>query len=385
MSPDSQRAIIHVDMDAFYASVEQRDNPTYSGRPVIVGGLGPRGVVAAASYEAREFGVFSAMPMARARQLCPDGTWLKPRMNRYREVSSEIFAIFRSFTPLVEGLSLDEAFLDVTGSLRLLGGIRQIGRKIQLEIEEKTGLQASIGMAHNKFLAKLASDARKPHGFMHVMPDEVRAFLDPMPIGRLWGIGKKTAPKLKGQGIYTIGQLRKSEPEALRSVLGNRTEHFFRLARGEDERTVEPEQEDKSISHEITFDQDVRDARELHAELQRQALAVMHRVRKQRVAARTVRIKVRDHRFRTITRSVSMRAATTNTRTVYKVAGSLLDRWLDSHGGTPVRLIGVGVTGLEHDENPQTGIDLTLDEIAKRYGEDKITRALALERNKGRK
>jgi DNA polymerase-4 len=380
MSELPQRAIIHVDMDAFYASVEQRDHPAYGNRPVIVGGLGPRGVVAASSYEAREFGVFSAMPMGRARALCPNGIFLRPRMQHYREVSAEIFAIFREFTPLVEGLSLDEAFLDVTGSRRLLGGILEIGRAIQCAVRERVRLECSVGMAPNKFLAKLASDARKPHGFMLVEPGKVREFLDPMPVGCLWGIGRKTEPLLRGMGIYTIGQLRKSGPEALKGVFGNRSGHFLRLARGEDDRPVEPVREDKSISHEITFDRDISDARELHAELQRQSLAVMRRLRKLHLAARTVRIKVRDHRFRTATRSISLRAPTASSRTVYKVAGGLLDKWLSTHGGTAVRLIGVGVTGLEPAVDPRPGIDATMDEIADRYGDAKITHALALER-----
>jgi DNA polymerase-4 len=256
MAQTAARAIIHVDMDAFYASVEQRDEPRHAGRPVIVGGLGPRGVVAAASYEAREFGVFSAMPMGRARALCPQGVFLSPRMPHYRRVSGEIFRIFREFTPLVEGLSLDEAFLDVTGSLRLLGGMELIGRAVQDAIQAETRLQCSIGMAHNKFLAKLASAAQKPHGFVRVAPAGAQAFLDPMPVGRLWGIGRKTEPRLKALGIYTIGQLRKAAPETLADVLGNRAEHFLRLAHGEDERPVEASHADKSISHEVTFDQE---------------------------------------------------------------------------------------------------------------------------------
>ena len=212
-----ERAILHVDMDAFYASVEQKDNPNLAGKPVIVGGLGSRGVVAAASYAARDFGVFSAMPMQRARALCPRGIYIRPRMARYREISAEIFALFREFTPLVEGLSLDEAFLDVSSSIKALGDIESIGRAVQAGIMGKTGLQASIGMAHNKFLAKLASSR-----------DHVGAFLDPMPIGRLWGIGRKTEPRLKAIGVLTIGQLRTCEEAMLRGVLGKRTGHFYK-------------------------------------------------------------------------------------------------------------------------------------------------------------
>ncbi|NNK32142.1 MAG: DNA polymerase IV, partial [Xanthomonadales bacterium] len=269
-----QRAIIHVDMDAFYASVESLDEPSLRGSPVIVGGLGPRGVVAAASYEARAFGVHSAMPMSQARRRCPRAAFLRPRMERYRQKSAEVFRIFRSFTPLVEGLSLDEAFLDVTASLRLFGGSREIAAEIKERIQAETGLTASVGLAHNKFLAKLASDAQKPDGLVEVEPGRVHAFLDPMPIARLWGIGRRTEPKLKALGILTVGQLRRADGSVLQPVLGKRWEHFQRLARGEDDRDVVPGRPDKSISHEVTFDTDRSARAELLAELQRQTEAV---------------------------------------------------------------------------------------------------------------
>ncbi len=242
------RAIIHVDMDAFFASVEQLDNPQYRHLPVIVGGSANRGVVAAASYEVRKYGVFSAMPIAQALRRCPQAVILPVRMDRYREVSARVFRIFREITPEVEGLSLDEAFLDVTGSLALFGSIEKIGENIRMRILEETGLQASVGMAHNKYLAKLASDAGKPRGFVHVPADGVRAFLDPMPVKRIWGIGKQTLPKIQQLGILTIGQLRKADPVVLAQVLGKRTAHFIALARGEDERKVIAGRADKSMS-----------------------------------------------------------------------------------------------------------------------------------------
>jgi len=380
MNSPAVRAIIHVDMDAFYASVEQRDNPQWNGRPVIVGGLGNRGVVAAASYEARRFGVFSAMPVQRARRLCPDGVYVRPRLPRYREVSAEIFELFRTFTPLVEGLSLDEAFLDVTGSIKLFGDIESIGRSVRDRIMTTTGLQASVGMAHNKFLAKLASDFRKPAGFCHVDPTRVHAFLDPMPIGRLWGIGKKTEPLLKAKGVLTIGQLRKAGEESLRGVLGNRTGHFLRLARGEDEREVASGHEDRSISHEMTFDIDLLDIAELHSEIQRLSEAVMRRVRQQHLAARTIHVKIRDHHFKSATRSRSLKVATASTQTCYKVAKGLLNTWLENHSSTPVRLLGVGVSGFDDAGIGVGQLDRTTDEIANRYGAEKITRGLALRR-----
>jgi len=358
------RAIIHVDMDAFYASVEQYDNPQYKNQPVIVGGTGGRGVVAAASYEVRKFGVFSAMPISRARRLCPNAVILPVRMSRYREVSFEVFKIFRKVTPEVEGLSLDEAFLDVTASLALLGSIETIGATVRAEILNRTGLHASVGMAHNKYLAKLASDAGKPRGFVHVPRDGVRLFLDPMPVKRIWGIGKQTLPKIQKLGILTIGQLRKADPAVLSQAL--------------------------ALSREVTFEQDITNPRELLAELQRQAESVTGRLRSEGLLARTIQIKVRDHRFRTATRSRSLAAPTASTEVVFKQARDLLQIWLQQHLNTPVRLLGIALTGLEepdergieYDTAAQKALDKTLDEIKRRFGDDKATRALALRAGK---
>ena len=377
-------------MDAFYASVEQHDHPQYRNQPLIVGGTGGRGVVAAASYEVRKFGVFSAMPMTRARRLCPNAVVLPVRMSRYREVSAEVFKIFREVTPEVEGLSLDEAFLDVTASLALLGSIETIGATLRAEILSRTGLHASVGMAHNKYLAKLASDAGKPKGFVHVPRDGVRLFLDPMPVKRIWGIGKQTLPKIQKLGILTIGQLRKADPTVLGQALGKRTGHFQALARGEDEREVVALRPDKSLSREVTFDQDISKPRELLAELQRQAESVTGRLRSEGLVARTIQIKVRDYRFRTATRSRSLAAPTASTEVVFKQARALLQTWLQQHLNTPVRLLGIGLTGLEepdergieYDTAAQKALDKTLDEIKRRYGDDKATRALALETGK---
>ena len=387
---DRERAIIHVDMDAFYASVEQHDHPQYRNQPLVVGGTGGRGVVAAASYEVREYGVFSAMPMSRARRLCPNAVVLPVRMSRYRQVSAEVFKIFHEVTPEVEGLSLDEAFLDVTASLALLGSIETIGATVRAEILSRTGLHASVGMAHNKYLAKLASDAGKPKGFVHVPRDGVRLFLDPMPVKRIWGIGKQTLPKIQKLGILTIGQLRKADPTVLSQALGKRTGHFQALARGEDEREVVASRPDKSLSREVTFDQDISKPRELLAELQRQAESVTGRLRSEGLVARTIQIKVRDYRFRTATRSRSLAAPTASTEVVFKQARALLKTWLQQHLNTPVRLLGIGLTGLEepddrgidYDTAAQKALDKTLDEIKRRYGEDKATRALALRTGK---
>ena len=380
MAGSVQRAIIHVDMDAFYASVECLDNPDLVGKPVVVGGLGPRGVVATASYEARVFGVHSALPMGRARRLCPQAQFIRPRMARYREKSAEVFSIFRDFTPLVEGLSLDEAFLDVSGSLKLFGSPAQIGHEIKRRIQQETGLTASVGLAHNKFLAKLASDVQKPDGLVVVAPDQVHAFLDPMPISRLWGVGKRTAPRLRALGVLTIGQLRRADVSILQPVLGNRAVHFQRLARGEDERPVTPGQPDKSISHEVTFDQNILDRTELLAELQRQAEAVSRRLRAQGLMASTVVVKIRDPSFHTVTRSRSMRACSNSTQTLYRMARALFEKWRESHPKTPLRLLGMGVSGLEAapadgegngdlvDSRVEQSIDRVLDTINQRYG-----------------
>jgi len=391
-SPDTraarERAIIHVDMDAFYASVEQHDQPQYKNQPVIVGGTGGRGVVAAASYEVRKYGVFSAMPMSRARRLCPNAVILPVRMSRYREVSAAVFRVFREITPEVEGISLDEAFLDVTASLAMFGSIETIGAGIRAQILGRTGLHASVGMAHNKYLAKLASDAAKPRGFVHVPPDGVRAFLDPMPVSRVWGIGKQTLPKIKKLGILTMGQLRKADPVFLNQALGKRTGHFQSLARGDDEREVVASQADKSLSREVTFERDISKPRDLMAELQRQVESVSGRLRAHGFVARTIQIKVRDKRFRTATRSRSLAAPTASTEVIYKQARNLLNTWLQQNLNTPVRLLGVGVSGLEepdehgieYDTTAQKALDRTLDEIKRRYGDDKATRALALKK-----
>ena len=389
-----QKAIVHVDMDAFYASVECLDDSSLTGQPVVVGGLGPRGVVATASYAARKFGVHSAMPMARARRLCPSAHYVRPRMQRYREKSAEVFTIFRNFTPLVEGLSLDEAFLDVSASLKLFGSPENIGREIKRRIRQDTGLTASVGLAHNKFLAKLASDIRKPDGLVLVDPEAVHAFLDPMPISRLWGIGKRTAPKLKALGILTIGQLRRTDLSVLRPVLGNRSGHYQRLANGEDDRDVEPIRPDKSISHEVTFDTDLADRSELLAELQRQAESVSRRLRAQRLMASTVVVKIRDPDFHTVTRSRSLRACSSSTQTLYRMARALFEKWRESHKTTAVRLLGMGVTGLEDADSPDhdTGdrldsssdqeIDRVFDSINQRYGDAKIVHGQTLRRKK---
>ena len=388
---NDKNLILHVDMDAFFASVEQLDNPETRGKPVIVGGTGRRGVVAASSYEARKFGVYSAMPVVRARRLCPQGIYISPRGSRYREISEEVFKIFREFTPLVEGLSLDEAFLDVTASRRLFGSIEEVGHQVKDTILDRLGLVASVGMAHNKFLAKLASDFDKPDGFFHVPENAVLQFLDPLPVKRLWGVGPKTLPKLARIGILTIGQIRTANSEQLASVLGNRTEHFQALARGEDFRFVSPALEDKSISHEITFEHDISDLRELLAVCQQLSEQVGSRVRKQALSAKTIRVKIRDNTFKTYSRSKTIHAETCSSGTIYQVASALVKIWFGEHRNAPVRLLGVGVANFEapperadaqSDEIVVPVLDRTLDEINTRFGSGIVGRALGKLRKK---
>ncbi len=383
-------------MDAFYASVELLDNPALAGQPVIVGGLGPRGVVATANYAARKFGVHSAMPMAKAKRLCPGGQYLRPRMARYRELSARVFGIFRNYTPQVEGLSLDEAFLDVSASVRLFGTATEIAAKLKAQIRQETGLTASVGVAHNKFLAKLASDLQKPDGLVVVPLDRLNSFLDPMPIKRLWGVGPKTQPRLQALGILTFGQLRKAGADMVRPVLGNRTEHFLKLAAGEDDREVIAESPDKSISHEVTFDLDVNDTRELLAELQYLVEAVAQRLRAKQLLAATVTVKIRDARFKTVTRSRTMPTGSNSTMTLYRLARALFLTWRQAQTTTAVRLLGMGVSGLEHRfahaaamdlgdqaELPaQQKLDRLLDTINQRYGDAKIVHAMTLRRRK---
>lgn len=380
--PDGRegRAIIHVDMDAFYASVEQLDQPSYRGRPVIVGGLGRRGVVATASYEAREFGVRSAMPMGQARRLCPDGVYLQPRMARYQEVSRDVFAIFREVTDLVEGISVDEAWLDVTGSRALFGDIHAIGARLKATIRERTGLVASIGMAPNKFLAKLASDHDKPDGFFRITTNRAREFLAPLPVERLWGIGPRVSERLHRAGFATIGELAEADEIALRPLLGSATRHFQQLARGIDEREVTPQRPEKSISHEATFERDLHDLPAMQRQLLNLAEAVGARLRRKTLAGATVTVKIRTGAWRTFTRSQTLPQPTASTREIYQTVSGLLARWRDEHPVDGVRLLGVGVSRL--DPGRQRGlfgsgnarVDTTLDEIRTRFGGDAVVR-----------
>lgn len=351
-----KRAILHVDMDAFYASVEQLDHPEYRGKPLVVGGsVASRGVVAAASYEVRPYGVRSAMPMARAMRLCPHLILVSPRMSRYAEVSETIFAIFHRVTPLVQSVSLDEAFLDVTGCQRLHGDPVTIARRIRKSINLETGLTASVGVASCRFAAKIASDLDKPDGLTVIRAEDLAARLAPLPVGKIWGVGPTTNRKLARLGIETIGQLRQWPLEALAAELGGSGVELRRLAEGIDDSEVLPEEEEKSVSHEHTFSSDVTDMEELEALLLEQADKVAGRLRRNGLSGRTVCLKVRYSDFTTVTRRRTLSEPTCLAETLYREARELLRRRTEA-GKCPVRLLGVGVSGFSQSGSRQSSL-----------------------------
>ena len=336
------REIIHLDLDAFYASVEMLDNPEIAGKPVIVGGGGKRGVVTAASYEARKFGVHSAQPVATARRLCPDGVFLPVRMGRYKEMSDRVFEIFRRFSPLVEALSIDEAFLDVSGTQRLFGGALEIARKIKETVESETGLTVSAGVAASKFVAKIASDMNKPDGLTVVPRGKEKEFLGPLPVGKLWGVGKVTETALHRMGVKTIGDLASVPAENLKKRFGKHGLHLHRLANGIDDREVEPEHEVKSIGHEDTYDEDIRDREAIGKELLSLAHRVSSRLRRKGFRGRTVTLKVKYHDFTQVTRAATLPSPTDDGATIYRTVIPLLKK--TEAGRRPVRLLGISVS-----------------------------------------
>ncbi len=385
----SGRFILHVDMDAFYASVEQRDDPALRGKPVIVGGTGGRGVVAAASYEVRKYGVHSAMPVREAMRRCPDAICVPPRISHYAAESERIFAVFHEFTPQVEGLSLDEAFLDVTGSVAIFGPAEQIAREIKRRIRERTQLTASVGVAPNKLVAKIASDLRKPDGLVVVAPHEVRALLDPLPIRKLFGLGAKTAPRVEALGIRTLGELSRASPARLRPIFGRHTERVLERAAGIDERPVSPDVEEKQISAEETFETDIADHATLAAEIVRLADKACARLRAQQLSAGCVTVKIRRGDFTTYTRQRRFEPPTQETRVVTAIALDLMRAWLALQPRAALRLLGVGVselkpavqmdlfTAAESGRNRQ--LDAAVDRIREKFGKVALKPASSLE------
>ena len=387
------RAILHIDMDAFYASVEEQDRPELKGMPLIVGGTGGRGVVAAASYAVRRFGVRSAMPMREALRRCPDAVVVPPRMARYKEISDQVFAIFHEFTPVVEGLSLDEAFLDVTASQQLLGSPETIGAEIRRRIAAQTGLTASVGIAPNKLLAKIASDLNKPDGMCRIDAGNIREILDPLPIQKLFGVGQKTLPAVLAAGIHTFGDARTANEAALWRAFGKHGKAMRDRAAGLDDRPVEASREEKSISAEETFDADIRAAAELSAQLKALADRTASRLRAQNLLAGRVTVKIRRGDFTTYTRQRALEPPTQDTAIISAAAEQLLSGWLTSQPRAAVRLLGVGVGDLQillqsdlflgQLPNSSARLDTAVDGIRDRFGQGFLTRASLLPRGSG--
>ena len=386
------RVVLHADMDAFYASVEQRDRPELRGRPVIVGGTSGRGVVMAASYEARPFGVHSAMPTAEARRLCPDAVFLHGDMEKYRAVGAQVRACFEEITPLVEPLSLDEAFLDVTGCQRWLGPPLAIARRLKARVREVTSLVVSVGIGPSKMIAKIASDLSKPDGLLEVPAARVEAFLAPLPVRRLWGVGPRTGEALERAGIATIGDLAAAPAARLQALLGPGAEDLQRLARGEDDRPVEADRDAKSYGEENTFEHDVRDDAIVRDALIAHADAVARRLRHDGVRARTVVLKVKlarrlgGGRFPLFTRQVGLSQPSDDG---HELARAALALWARHRSAGAVRLVGVTATGITGAEDAQLALfaepararraQLTaaLDALADRFGEDSVRRGEA--------
>lgn len=379
---EHQRWIMHVDMDAFYASVEILDNPNLKGLPVIVGGRSARGVVSTCSYEARKFGVHSAMPLFEARRLCPHGVYLPVRPHRYAEMSGKIMAIFRETSPLVEQLSIDEAFLDLTGMERL-GGAETIAHQVQDRIQEELKLSASVGLAPNKFLAKLASDMDKPHGFVKITPGEAETMLAPMPVTKIFGIGRSAEDKLKQFGIEKIGQLASADVTILRKVFGINAEQVKRLALGLDDRPVVNEEEAKSIGKENTFDYDLTDFESCRDEVLDLSGQVGWRLRRENLAGHTVTLKVKFADFHTITRSSTGDRLIAWDEEIFSLAEQML-RKINVKPG--VRLLGVSVSNLFRPEDePVLGFaedermqrrNRAIDSLKSKFGENIIKRGI---------
>jgi DNA polymerase-4 len=389
------RSILHVDMDAFFAAVEQRDRPELRGRPVIVGadprGGKGRGVVSTASYEARRFGVGSAMPISEAWRRCPQGVYLPPDIDRYARESERVMTIFRRFTDLVEPISIDEAFLDVTGSARALGTGPEIAKRLKYEVQAETRLTASVGVASSKLVAKIASDMRKPDGLVVVPPGTEAVFLAPLAIRRLWGVGPKMEETLARLGVVTIGDLAALDPSRLERRLGTHGQDLRRLARGEDDREVTAAAaEAKSLGQEHTYDRDTADPGRLRATLLALADAVAGRLRGHGLRAHTVTLKYRDETFRTTTHARTLRLATDEGNAIFALAEELL---AEVHRGRKVRLLGIYASHFAAPGRqlelfaPGQGpspVDRLRDAVAERFGEDAITRASLLGRRERR-
>ncbi len=380
--------ILHVDMDAFYASVEVLKDPRLAGQPVLVGGLGGRGVVASASYEARRYGIRSAMPMTQALRLCPEAVVRPPDFDAYRQISGRLLDLFRERTPLVEPLSLDEAFLDVGGATRLFGEPRKIAEDLRADIANRLGLPASVGIGPNKFIAKLCSGKAKPDGLLHVRADEVADFLAPLDVRDLWGVGEQTAAKLERYGVRRVADLRTTPEATLERILGPaNARHLAQLAVGDDRRTVVPYEPAKGMSAEETFDRDVDDPAVLRRELLRLAEKVARRLRRADVAARTATLKLRYANFSTITRSRTLAVPTDEATVLHREACAALDALRLER--VRVRLIGLGTSNLVPaggarqlgllDDDRWGRLERAADEARDRFGGEAVTRGALLD------
>lgn len=381
------RTVFHVDMDQFFAAIAVLDNPLLRGKPLLVGGSGSRGVVSTASYEARKFGCHSALPMSIARRRCPQAIVAKVPGARIRELSRKMFAVLDDFSPLVQPLSVDEAFLDMTGTDRLMGPASQVARELKDQIFRATGgLVASVGVAPNKFLAKLASDLEKPDG-LTVIPhnaEGIEAALSPLPISKVWGIGPATQRKFEQHGIKTVGDLRQLSEAQLKQSFGDHAQRYYRLARGIDDRPVVPDRTAKSIGHEQTFGENLTDPADVHTIMLDQAEQVGYRLRKQGFRARGVTVKIRFGDFQTITRSTTFDAPTDLTQMIYHEAKALFDAWAQ-RSFRSVRLVGISASPLTRDASQQPlfadptnekqkQLDSALDQITTRFGKRTVHR-----------
>lgn len=395
MTDAAGRLILHVDLDAFYASVEQLDNPELRGRPVVVGGLGGRGVVSAASYEARRFGVHSAMPVSQARRLCPDASFVPSRMDRYRELSARVFACFRDLTPDVEGLSLDEAFLDLSADPAARRDPERMAQALRERIRREIGLVASVGIAPNKFVAKLASDLGKPDGLVHVRPDRLHAFLDPLPVDRLWGVGKPTTDRLRRAGMATLGSLRRAPEPRVRGIVGRQAPRLRALAAGEDNRPVQARRAARSVSTERTFSQDLTTRQALEHNLADMAERVAARLRDKQLEAGTVVVKLRTRDFTTHTRQQHLDRPAANGAIFYRTALDLAQAWWQEQPSTVrLRLVGLGTRdlvpatgqmGLFAVNEKTTASDRLLDDARRRFGEGVLRRGRATDSGGGKR
>jgi DNA polymerase IV len=392
-----EKQIIHLDMDAFYPAVEVLDNPELKGKPVIVGGTRERGVVSSASYEARKFGVHSAQPIARALRLCPKGIFLPVRMGRYKEVSDKVFEIFFRFTPLVEPLSIDEAFLDVTGSTRLFGRPVDIAKKIKHLVRQEIGLTVSAGVAPTKFVAKIASDMDKPDGLTIVPHDRIRTFLDALPIEKMWGVGKATQEALIHLNIRTFKDLRQTPMQVLEQKLGKSGLKMHQLAMGLDERDVVPHHKAKSVGHELTFSHDILDRDEVKKELLSLANRVARRMRRHGLSGRTITLKVKYPDFVQVTRSMTLPKSTDDGPEIYATACLLAEK--TGVGKKPVRLLGISLSQLSHTgsegqlslfhrdmaDKKRKDLHTALDALYDKFGEKSVRPGTLIHRDEGQK